>query len=111
MRLGHNSIKKFYDANSSHTPPSLIVSIKRVQLGRSHFPIGELGTGYNNKYQFGDINQLKNQCPAEIAIFVHGWGIDKFKAKESLDRVKMSLENNNYSIPLIGLSWDSNRDE
>jgi hypothetical protein len=93
-----------------HTPPSLIVSIKRVQLGRSHFPIGELGTGYNNKYQFGDINQLKNQCPAEIAIFVHGWGNDKFKAKERLDRVKMSLENNNYSIPLIDLSWDSNRD-
>ena len=77
--------------------------------GDLNFPLGESGNGYNNQYQFGDINQLKSQCPAEIAIFVHGWGNDKFKAKERLDRVKMSLENNNYSIPLIGLSWDSNK--
>lgn len=77
--------------------------------GDLNFPIGESGNGYNDKYQFGDINQLKSQCPAEIAIFVHGWGNDEFKAKERLDRVKMSLENSNYSIPLIGLSWDSNK--
>ena len=77
--------------------------------GDLNFPIGELGSGYNDKYQFGDINQLKSQCPAEIAIFVHGWGNDEFKAKERLDRVKMSLENSNYSIPLIGLSWDSDK--
>lgn len=77
--------------------------------GDLNFPIGESGNGYNDKYQFGDINQLKNQCHAEIAIFVHGWGNDEFKAKERLDRVKMSLENSNYSIPLIGLSWDSNK--
>jgi hypothetical protein len=77
--------------------------------GDLNFPIGESGNGYNDKYQFGDINQLKSQCPTEIAIFVHGWGNDEFKAKERLDRVKMSLENSNYSIPLIGLSWDSNK--
>jgi hypothetical protein len=78
--------------------------------GDLNSPVGEQGYGYNDKYQFGDINQLKNECPTEIAIFVHGWGNDEFKAKERLDRVKMSLENNNYSIPLIGLSWDSNKD-
>ncbi len=77
--------------------------------GDLNFPVGESEDGYNNQYQFGDINQLKSQCPAEIAMFVHGWGNDKVKAKERLDRVKMSLENNNYSIPLIGLSWDSNK--
>jgi hypothetical protein len=77
--------------------------------GDLNFPAEESGDGYNNQYQFGDINQLKSQCPAEIAIFVHGWGNDKVKAKERLDRVKMSLENNSYSIPLIGLSWDSNK--
>ncbi|MGH9980876.1 MAG: alpha/beta hydrolase [Nitrososphaeraceae archaeon] len=68
------------------------------------------GDGYNGKYQFGDINQLKKECPAEIAIFVHGWGNNEFKAKERLDRIKMSLENNSYGNPLIGLSWDSNKD-
>ena len=77
--------------------------------GDLNFPVGESGNGYNNQYPFGDINQLKSECPAEIAIFVHGWGNTEFKAKERLDRVKMSLENNNYSIPLIGLSWDSNK--
>ena len=75
--------------------------------GDFNFPVGESGNGYNNQYQFGDINQLKNDCPTEIVIFVHGWGNDGFKSKERLDRVKMSLENNSYSSPLIGLSWPS----
>ena len=48
--------------------------------GDLNFPVGESGDGYNNQYQFGDINQLKSQCPAEIAIFVHGWGNNHFKA-------------------------------
>jgi hypothetical protein len=66
--------------------------------------------GYNDRYPLRDINQLFIDCPTEIAVFVHGWGNDEYKAKERLDRVKMSLENNNYYIPLIGLSWDSNTD-
>ena len=66
---------------------------------------GELG--YNDKYPLSDINQLFRDCPTEIAVFVHGWDNDHYKAKERLDRVKMSLEYRNYYIPLIGLSWDS----
>ena len=65
--------------------------------------------GYNGK-PLGDINQLKKDCSAEVAIFVHGWHIDQNKAKERLDRVKMSLESNNYIIPLIGLSWNSDKE-
>jgi pimeloyl-ACP methyl ester carboxylesterase len=64
--------------------------------------------GYNDKYSLRDINELYTDCPEETAIFVHGWGNDHYKAKERLDRVKMSLENNSYYIPLVGLSWDSN---
>jgi esterase/lipase superfamily enzyme len=64
--------------------------------------------GYNDRYPLGDINQLLRDCPTETAVFVHGWDIDHYKAKERLDRVKMSLEYRNYYIPLIGLSWDSN---
>jgi hypothetical protein len=66
--------------------------------------------GYNERYPLRDINQLFIDCPTEIAVFVHGWDNDHYKAKERLDRVKMSLENNSYYIPLIGLSWDSNTD-
>jgi hypothetical protein len=93
------------NATSEKSIPIYMITTR----GDLNFPIGESGNGYNDKYQFGDINQLKSQCPAEIAIFVHGWGLDEFKAKERLDRVKMSLENSNYSIPLIGLSWESNK--
>jgi len=78
--------------------------------GNLNMPQGVQEFGYNDKYQFGDINQLKNECPDEIAIFVHGWHNDKLKAEERLDRVKMSLEKNNYIIPLIGLSWDSDKE-
>jgi hypothetical protein len=66
--------------------------------------------GFNDKYQFEDINQLKSECPVEIAIFVHGWHNNEFKAKERLDRIKMSLENNSYTIPLIGFIWESDLD-
>ena len=66
--------------------------------------------GYNDRYPLRDINQLFRDCPTEIAVFVHGWHNDHYKAKERLDRVKMSLEYRNYYIPLIGLSWNSNID-
>jgi hypothetical protein len=47
-------------------------------------------------------------CPPEIAIIVHGWSLDNEKAAERFDRTLMSLQANNYKIPLIGFSWDSN---
>jgi Alpha/beta hydrolase of unknown function (DUF900) len=72
-------------------------------------PHGILGPGYNNNYQFQNINQLFKSCPPESVIFVHGWGIDQNKAKERLDRVKMSLEHNRFTIPIIGFSWDSDK--
>ena len=77
--------------------------------GNQNYPLAIQEAGYNNNYQFGHINQLKNDCPNESAIFIHGWGNNHFKAKERLDRVKLSLEYNNYNIPLIGFSWDSDK--
>ena len=63
--------------------------------------------GYGN-YSFFNINKLtQTPCPEEILIFVHGWGADEDEAKERLDRVKLSLEKNNYTHPLVGFSWDS----
>jgi pimeloyl-ACP methyl ester carboxylesterase len=76
--------------------------------GNTEQPQGIQGPGYNNNYQLLDINQLLESCPPETLVFVHGWGIDQNKAKERLDRVKMSFEYNRYIIPVVGFSWDSN---
>lgn len=70
---------------------------------------GVVGQGYGS-YSFLNINNLLESCPPEVGIFVHGWGIDEYKAKERLDRVKMSLEYNKYNISLIGFSWNSDID-
>lgn len=57
-----------------------------------------------------DINQLTQlPCPEEIVIFIHGWGANEDEAKERFDRVKLSLENNSYTYPLVGFSWDSDQ--
>ena len=68
---------------------------------------GNNGTGYRDTYPLLDIRNLSNSCPEEVAIFIHGWGQNETEAKERLDRVKMSLEKNNYTHPLVGFSWDS----
>jgi pimeloyl-ACP methyl ester carboxylesterase len=64
------------------------------------------GSGYGN-YELGNIKDLYENCYNETAIFVHGWDANESEAKERFDRVKMSLEENNYTYPLIGLSWHS----
>lgn len=72
------------------------------------FPEGLIEPGFNNSYNFGNVIQLLESCPSEIVFFVHGFDNNKDKAEEMLDRVKMSLEHNNYNdIPLVGYSWPS----
>jgi esterase/lipase superfamily enzyme len=46
----------------------------------------------------------------EIAIYTHGWNKDENDATEEFNRVRASLNHNNYIIPLIGLSWNSKVD-
>jgi len=58
-------------------------------------------------YQPLDINNLYNACPAEVAIVVHGWYLNELRAQERFDRVRLSLENNSYHIPIVGFSWPS----
>ena len=50
----------------------------------------------------------RNDCPGELAIYVHGIWANDSQAEEQTDRVSLSLQNSGYSIPLIGFSWDSN---
>jgi alpha/beta hydrolase family protein DUF900 len=83
-----------------------IPSYEITTRGNLDEPHGVQGIGYGN-YSLSDINQLKNTCPPEIAIIVHGWNLTEDKAKERFDRIKMSLEHNKYNVPIIGFSWDS----
>jgi esterase/lipase superfamily enzyme len=76
--------------------------------GNISYPQEVNGSGYNNNYLFSNLTTLYQYCSPEIVIFIHGRGNDESLAKERLDRVKSSLEKNNYTFPLIGLSWDSN---
>jgi esterase/lipase superfamily enzyme len=51
-----------------------------------------------------------SSCPAfnkEVAIYVHGLWTNETMAKEQVDRVRLGLAANNYSIFLIGFGWDS----
>lgn len=50
------------------------------------------------KFNFG--------CPSEIAIYIHGFNKDQNDAEE-FNRIQMSLKHNNYTIPIIGFSWNS----
>jgi hypothetical protein len=87
---------------------------------RGHFNLetgqlknGHNGTDYDTSYIPG--LQPGTSCPEETAIYLHGvWtGIGSFLANFEnetgiFDRARMSLAANNYSIPVIGFSWDSN---
>ncbi|MGB9169797.1 MAG: alpha/beta hydrolase [Nitrososphaeraceae archaeon] len=73
--------------------------------GQFDLETGQLIGGHNSTdYKAVNIPD----CPPEIAIVVHGFGLDDAKAAERFDRTLMSLNANNYKIPLIGFSWDSN---
>ena len=89
---------------------------------RGHFDYlatGELIPEHNSTdYQYyngisgntSDSIQNEIMCPSqkEIVIYIHGVWTDETSANEQVNRTAMSLQTNNYTIPLIGFSWDSN---
>jgi esterase/lipase superfamily enzyme len=92
---------------------------------RGHFDYrsaGQLVQGHN-KTDYAYSNDLTNNnnnnnskmlskftCPPEkeIAIYIHGAWTDEQAATEQFNRTTLSLISNNYTVPLIGFSWDSN---
>jgi hypothetical protein len=56
----------------------------------------------------------RGECPNEIAIIVHGWGLNQSQADERFVRANMSLDdkkyqnNNNNNNTVVGFSWDAN---
>ncbi len=88
-------------------PPFLLVDISITLLQ------GELISDHNvTDYEYHTETTSDNViiCPPEkeIAIYIHGEWTDVRSASEKLNRTAISLASNNYSIPLIGFSWDSN---
>lgn len=83
-----------------------------VASTRNHFDAvtGKLNPGHNfTDYDITSYPWNKTAaCPPEVVIIIHGWGLDKKQSSERFDRVKMSLDHNTYSIPVIGFSWDAN---
>jgi hypothetical protein len=53
------------------------------------------------------ITKFNLGCPSEISIYIHGFNKDKDDAGEEFNRIQMSLKHNNYTMPLIGFSWNS----
>ncbi len=89
---------------------------------RGHFDYrsaGQLIQGHNmTDYAYSsdlvnnNSSKISNKftCPPgkEIVIYIHGIWTDGQAANEQFNRTAMSLISNNYTIPLIGFSWDSN---
>jgi Alpha/beta hydrolase of unknown function (DUF900) len=93
--------------------------IDDVVSTRGHFDYlttGELTSGhdrtdyeyYNNDSSSGIESEIICPPQKEIAIYIHGIWTNEATANEQFDRTAKSLAANNYSIPLIGFSWDSN---
>jgi len=49
-----------------------------------------------------------DNCPGNLAIYVHGVWADKQQAGEQAERAFLSLQKSGYIVPVIGFSWDSN---
>ena len=68
--------------------------------------------GISTILQLTTNHKIQNQfiCPTQkkIAMYIHGGWTDEAAANEQFDRIAKSITINNYSIPLIGFSWDAN---
>jgi hypothetical protein len=83
----YTSTRNFYDTNTGTI----------LHSGLSPYPLAS-----------SIFNQESNNCPNEIAIYVHGVWASEGNAKEQTERVSLSLDSLNYTIPVIGYTWDSN---
>jgi hypothetical protein len=67
----------------------------------------EAGYGNDKYLNFSQLKEEEACNNKTVAIFVHGWEESEKNVKERLNRVKLSLEHNNYTGPLVGFSWPS----
>jgi hypothetical protein len=83
---------------------------------RNHFDrnTGELKSGQTPTSYIASSNipglRAGTTCPTELAIYIHGvWvGLNSLEKPEQIFyRAKKSVAANNFAIPLVGFSWDS----
>jgi hypothetical protein len=85
-------------------------------VGDFNHTTGELIAGHNPiEYNASNIPGLQiNDCPPQkgIAIYVHGFLVNGISlgsenATEIFDRARLSLNNTDYDVTLIGFNWDA----
>jgi len=87
----------------------LVSTRNNFNLNTGDLISGKSSTGYTTSSAIPGLQNGIN-CPKEIAIYVHGvWvGPNSLETTSQIfDRASKSIASNNYSIPIIGFSWDS----
>ncbi len=84
----------------------LIVSTRDVFDNKTGNELQDLNTAFEDVPTLLNLNA--NNCPGELAIYIHGVWATPEAAKEQTERVFLSLQHLKYKIPVIGFSWDSN---
>jgi pimeloyl-ACP methyl ester carboxylesterase len=81
---------------------------------RNHFNLetGQLSLSHNiedyDSYNVPGLNGNLSSDNKELAVYIHGVWTGQVAAKEQTDRINLSLISNEYSLPVVGFSWDSN---
>ena len=83
----------------------MIVSTRDAFDNKTGHELQDINTLFENVPTLLGLNG--NNCPGELAVYIHGiWATPK-AAEEQTERVFLSLQDLNYKIPLIGFSWSS----
>ena len=104
---------------NSHLPfTSNLLNILNKKLTivstRNHFNLetGELNLSHNiedyDSYNVPGLNGNPCSDNNELAIYIHGVWTAQIAVKEQTDRTQLSLISNDFNIPVVGFSWDSN---
>src|SRR5215211_6186107 len=86
-------------------PSPLMVSTRDVFDTKTGNELQDSNTAFEDVPTLLGLNA--NNCPGELAIYIHGVWATPEAAKEQTERVFLSLQNLQYNIPIIGYSWNS----
>ena len=97
-------ISLFNNAWSQQSNP-LIVSARNVFDTESGAQEQNIDTIFNDVPTLLDLTE--NDCPGELVIYVHGIWASQADVFEQTERVFLSLQDMDYTYPVVGYSWDS----